>query len=131
MGSDYRRGQVQMLFFRASNTTAANETQYWSVSAKSGAQNNVPFRVPYDCEISRMFVHLHAAPGAGEDVVVTMMLNNLGTALVVTLENLEVDEENVVDAFVALEGQEICIRHVTSVACAAAFISAGFMVRRI
>ncbi len=124
-GADYRKADKSIIggaigANHATNTTAFADAQGGGVG--HAVQIRAEQYVPFSCVMSLLHVHTHQAPGAGETLTFTLMVNGNASALEAQIAGAAATEAaDVVNEVGVAAGDYITMRIVSSLNAAGAF----------
>jgi len=119
MGSDYKPAHRRAIFGGLGAPIGPNTTTYFSTSLPFGLVRRTQIPLNFTGTIRNFYVTIEIPPGVGENVVFTVMINGIATAIIVTIAGAaQLDDSDLVNAVAVILGDELTIEVVTSLNCA-------------
>ncbi len=114
-GADYERGLKSLILFDADTNVAAGATEYYVHGGHGANSAWLDIPVPANGVIRGMRNKATAPPGVGESYTYALMVNGFASALISQTTGAVLSRStDLVNAAVVAEGDDICIRVVTT-----------------
>ena len=115
MGADYRQSMRSMVYAHCFDRCPANATRYFGITG--GVENADIFSrylIAATGVLRYLTIHVDLAPGVGETIAFTVMIDGIASTLTATLADANVQVIDAVNAEAVVAGQTISIRAVAS-----------------
>lgn len=110
----------------ATISLAANQTRYFGQGALTTVEDRMAVVVPYATTLKNMYVYTKPAPGVGESVVFTIMINGVAGNQTCTIAGANTSASDLVNTDVLVAGDLVSCRCVSSTSATTTYPKCSF-----